>query len=395
MLLLRLSRHIGVMGLVKDTGGPVRGFLHGRCIGAGCAVGSGGTVRGGCGITGIGVGLAGTGSGFLLPTAGNKGRAGSNATQQRFQVGTHLAGGPVTLVGIESTGSQHHLGQLRICVSGSRQGLTADPARQGSFPICMGNVGGIGRQERCPVVVQQPVQHHAQGVNIHAGAVGFFPVDLGSHVGVSALLGQTAGGLFHSTGNTEVTQLEIAGFGHEDILGLDIPVDDVVTLAQFQSLTDVDTQADHILSGHGMGLDIAHHGSQQLHTDENIPAEAVVMGDYVMVLVTDDVGGTLELGHQLKLPDDLFYHTAEVPGHAGIVHTLSLGIHDLAAALGNGDNLDGCLVRAEVISGGFINLTKAALTDEPAKLPLAQNSFTGGITAVHKNPPLFMGENIL
>ena len=383
------------MRLVEDTGGPVRGFHKLRCIGIGRAVSSSGAVRGDCGITGVGVGLTGTGSGFLLPAAGNKGRAGSDTAQQRFQIGAHLTGGPVTLVGVKCAGSQHHIGQLRIRISGNRQGLTADPAGQGCFPVCMGNVGRIRGQEGCPVVVQQPVKHHAQGVNIHAGAVGFFPVNLRSHVGVSALLGQTAGGLFHSTGNTEVTQLEIAGFGHEDILGLDIPVDDVVTLAQFQSLTDVDTQADHILSGHGMGLDIAHHGRQQLHTDENIPAEAVVMGDYVMVLVTDDVGGTLELGHQLKLPDDLFHHAAEVPGHAGIVHTLGLGIHDLAAALGNGDDLDGRLVRAEVISGGFINLTKAALTDEPAKLPLAQNSFTGGITAVHKNPPLFMGENIL
>ena len=54
-------------------------------------------------------------------------------------------------------------------------------------------------------------------------------------------------------------------------------MDDVVALAQFQSLAHIDTELDNIAPRHLMAAHILEHGREELHSDQNIPAYIALM----------------------------------------------------------------------------------------------------------------------
>ena len=76
-------------------------------------------------------------------------------------------------------------------------------------------------------------------------------------------------------------------------------------LAQFQRAAQVDAHAHHLAPGHLHGaLQVDVQRGEQLHADEDVPADAVFVGDDLVVLVAHDVALGLELAHQLDLVGD-------------------------------------------------------------------------------------------
>ena len=72
-------------------------------------------------------------------------------------------------------------------------------------------------------------------------------------------------------GNAEIGHLDFAFFGNNDILGLDVPVDDVIPVGRFQSHGDLDGDGDCLLNGQSLpGLDIffQRDAVHELHDDK-------------------------------------------------------------------------------------------------------------------------------
>ena len=106
-------------------------------------------------------------------------------------------------------------------------------------------------------------------------------------------------------------------------------MDDVELLTQLQGTAQVDPHFDDVALGHLVLCQIVHQGRQQLHPDQDIPAEAVLMGDNLMILITDHIGGSLQPGHQGELPYQFLHEAAEVGGDALVIHPLRPGVLDL------------------------------------------------------------------
>ncbi len=280
----------------------------------------------------------------------------------------HLLGGFVAVLGIVGAGLEHDgleglaavgRGRQRLAVHAADAGVLVHPGRQ--------LLGRQGQEGHAPLV-QQPVQHQAQGVLVRRGAVGLALIDLRRHIFIGADLG-AAGRLLHRFGDAEIAQLEVAVVGHEDVLGLDVPVDDVVLFAGHQRLAHVDGEFHHRLLRwvHRQGLG---HRRQQLHLDVDVPAEAVLMLDILHVVAVHHVGVALQLAHQGILGHDALQMGAKGAGDALVVVAVVAHLVDVAAVLRNGDDLQRGLLRlAEDVALDLIHPAEAAPADETHRLP--------------------------
>ena len=231
---------------------------------------------------------------------------GFRRVQQLFQRKAHLGGrskapGGVRRAGFAQDGVQrgggvHRPGQLQ----------PGQPLALGHVPVLGGQRLRVRRVEGQTTLVQAAVEHQTQRVGVHAGVVGLACLEhFRGHVAGRAHLGQRAGAGQHGAGHAEIAQLVVAVRRDEDVLGLDVAVDDVVPLAQFQRAAQVDAHAHHLAPGHLHGaLQVDVQRGEQLHADEDIPADAVFVGDDLVVLVAHDVALGLELAHQLDLVGD-------------------------------------------------------------------------------------------
>ena len=307
----------------------------------------------------------------------------------RLQLLPHLKRRRVSCLWVEGAGPKHYLPKPALGIHRRRRLLASHALGKGRLPLAVGDRLRRLRQEGQAVVVQQPVEHYAQRVDVHAEAVLASPVDLRSHVAVRTLLGQTGHGALNGPGNAEVPQLEIPVVGDEDILRLDVPVDDVVFLAQLQRPAHVDAQADDIPAAEGVIVGVLKQRSEQLHPDKNIPAHAVAVGDDFMILAADHVGGPLDPAHQGEFPNNVLHHAVKIPVDALVIHALLPGGFQLRLALGHGDHLQrGAVHLSEVLPPDLVHRAEAALADLPFNAPFAQHDSAGSICSRHVSIPL-------
>ena len=232
----------------------------------------------------------------------------------------------------------------------------------------------VSRKEGGAVLVEQPVKHDAQRINVYRAAIGLAFVDLRSHIGVGALLRQAAGGLLHGPGNSEVSQLKVPVLRDKHIFRLHIPVDDVVFLAQLQRPAHVDAQADNVLPGNRMRPGILVQRRQKLHLNQNVPADSVLMLNHLMVLVADDVAVALEPAHEGEFLYQVLHKGVKIGAHALFVHAVRHHVPQLRLAGRHRDRLQRRPVGGPEILPLYLKyLAKAALSYLTGNVPGAKD----------------------
>ena len=100
-------------------------------------------------------------------------------------------------------------------------------------------------------------------------------------------------------------------------------MDDIVLLADLQRAAQVDAQMDDFSPGEGMVLtQIIGDRRQQLHPDEDIPTQTILVGEQRMILVADNVAVALEFAHQGDLPVQVTDIIPEIGGRPFPVHAV-------------------------------------------------------------------------
>ena len=287
----------------------------------------------------------------------------------------HFSGGVEALLRGVGAGFQHDRFQLRTAVGRRRQGLAGETALACFLILSGQDLGGRQGHKGHPAVIEQPIQHQAQRIEVRAASVGAVVIHLGRHVFISADLG-AAHGPFHGFGNTEITQLIIAVGGDENVLGLDVPVDDIVFFAEHQRAANVPADLQDGFLGHRAGQRLRQ-GREQLHADENVPADAVAVLDIADVLAVYGVGAAVQLAHEGILGDDVLQMGAEGGGDALIVIPLAVHFRDIRLVLGDGDDLHRRGLRGPVhqLPPELINGSKAPPSNQPHRLPPRPGGF--------------------
>ena len=71
-------------------------------------------------------------------------------------------------------------------------------------------------------------------------------------------------------------------------------MDDVVPLTKLQRFADIDAEPDDVPPRHRVLIDIRQQRMQQLHADENVPADAVGVPEDGVILIADNIAGAFE-----------------------------------------------------------------------------------------------------
>ena len=152
-------------------------------------------------------------------------------------------------------------------------------------------------------------------------------------------------------------------------------MDDIVPLAKLQRLADIDTEPDNVPPRHRVLIDIRQQRVQQLHADENVPADAVRMFEHTQIFAAYNVRRALELEHDGKLMHKFLYDSVKVCLSLRNAHTLGDHAPDLRAALRNRDHLQCRPVRLpELAALDFKYSPVAPFTKQPRYIPAIQNS---------------------
>ena len=251
---------------------------------------------------------------------------------------------------------------------GGGDGFTADPAEEGGGLLLGGRDLLCDRDKRHPALIQEIVEDHAEGVEVGVFSVRFVAVDFGGHV-VGGAGDRCVGGPFHPSGDAEVAEFIVAEIGDEDILGLDIPVDDLPVVADDQRFAEVPSEPGDLLFGEAaFSQDIAQ-GGQELHADIHAEASAVrpVLGR--IILAADDVGMPFQLHHHAVFAQEVFFAVAaHLPDALGrISFALQFFQH---AFLRVGDHFHGGpFDRIADGSGDLIDHSEAAASELSAQVP--------------------------
>ena len=176
-------------------------------------------------------------------------------------------------------------------------------------------------------------------------------------------------------------------------------MDDVVALAHFQCAAQVDAQADDLAPGKALVLlQVAGDGGEQLHADEDVPADAVLVGVDGVVLIADDVAVALELAHEGDLAVEVLDVIPEVGGRTVPVHAVR---KDLLQLVGRGWDGDGLQRAGEhgvelVAALDLEHLAVAACTDIAFDVPRAEKRLVALIVfVVHDVPHFHAGDSPL
>ena len=188
------------------------------------------------------------------------------AVEDDLQLLAHLDRTGIAVPGVVRAGFQHDFSEPPSGVAGRRQGRAGKTLLYGVVPVLGLDRRGRGGEKWEPVAVQQPVKHQPKGINVHRGVVRLPFIDLRGHIGFGPCFGHAAG-FVRCPGDAEIPQLKVPHFGDENILRLDVPVDDVELLAQFQGIAKVDAQLDDVPLGNGVADDVFVQRGQKLHLD--------------------------------------------------------------------------------------------------------------------------------
>ena len=230
------------------------------------------------------------------------------------------------------------------------------------------------RQKRRAPVVEQPVQHQTQRIDVGLHAVGLVVVDLRRHVLVGARL-RAADRALGGLGDAEIAQLIRPVRRDEDVLRLDVPVQDVPFFAESQRAAEIRADPDDLLV-RDLFSQRPGQRREQLHLDEDVPAHAVVVLDVAHVVAVDDVGAALHVGHQGILAHDVLQIAVEARGDAFLVVAVAEQILYVALVLGDRDELQrGLFLVAEDVPLDLVHGAEAAAPDHAHGLPSRPDGF--------------------
>ena len=129
--------------------------------------------------------------------------------------------------------------------------------------------------------------------------------------------------------------------------------------------------------------------SQTLHTNQDIPANALGVRDHRVILVTHHMAATLYLGHQIKLLNDLLHGTVKVLGQILLVHALIQSHLQFCLILRHRDHFEGRFVgMAKVVSLNAKYLAKASFSYFFFDDPVSKNHVTNLVVTVHRSVSL-------
>ncbi len=241
--------------------------------------------------------------------------------RQREQRLLHFFRGLIAVPGIIAAGFQDDPGHFGGGVDRRLQRFSRYAACQG-FPLRGGGVQGRLREEGQAVVVQQPVEGQAQGIDIRPGVVGACLGRLRGDIVGRSLCAHARRAAFQGAGDAEIAELikhvRAEPVVHKDVFGFDVAVDQVFALAQNQRGAQINADPGHFLLGELFVADIIVQRGKQLHPDEDIAADAVFPGFDLVILNTDDIRHALEEFHDLDFPDEFLHGFGEkAPGLVG------------------------------------------------------------------------------
>ena len=293
----------------------------------------------------------------------------------RFQLLPKLLGAGIAVLRVKRAGLQDDLAEAAFAVKWTRQRFAGNaPAKRLLAAAERDRLRRL-REERAAILVQHPVQHQSERICINAEAIFPTGVDLRRHIAVRSLFGQARGRPLDRARDTEITELIIPVVGNKNVFRLDVAVDDIVPLAQLQRLADIDTELDDVAPRHRVLVDIRQQRVQQLHADENVPADAVGVPKDGVILIADNIAGAFEARHDGALAADVLHDAVKIllclrRRHALVQHALQL-----RPALRHGNDLQRSFVNAaEVLPLDLIDRPIAPLPQLPADLPFVKHN---------------------
>ena len=91
-------------------------------------------------------------------------------------------------------------------------------------------------------------------------------------------------------GSSEISKLVIAETGDHNVLRLDVSVNDIFGFAEDQCAADIFAQFGYFLWRKHLIFQFIFQRREQFHTDKNIPANAIFMGNCGEIITAYNVG---------------------------------------------------------------------------------------------------------
>ena len=283
---------------------------------------------------------------------------------------------PEPRIGIIGAGAEHQICQIAGRIGRRRQRLTLQTAVQRiGTRLCIGRLLFCFKEWQA-VIVQQPVKHDAQRVNIHPAVIVGTAGHFRCHIIVGAFDGLAALGRRQLACNTKVAQLEKAEIIDEDVLGFDVPVDDGLLFTDLQCRAKVDTQPDDlILRQHPRALPLVER-FEQLHPNINIPADLPLALHNFIVFDADDVLDALQRLHQLDLVNKVVHDALQIGAGTVCRHSVKLKRLDLVRVFRDRDHLDRRTAGQIVVCPHYlIDRSVSTAADPPLYFPFGPNFF--------------------
>ena len=144
----------------------------------------------------------------------------------------------------------------------------------------------------------------------------------------------------------------------------------VVALAALQRLADVNAELDDVAPRHRMFVDIRQQRVQQLHPDQNVPADTIRMFKHPQIFAAYNVRRALELEHDGKLMHKFLYDSVKVCLSLWCAHAFGKDAPDFRLTLRYGDDFQRRLIRlAKLRTLHFKNSAIAAFAQRPRNFP--------------------------
>ena len=274
---------------------------------------------------------------------------------------------------VKGAGPEDQRLQLRVAVFRRLQRLAPQPAAQSLVRQIRRHHGGGQGDKGQPPLIEQIIQGQAQGIHVRLRAIGLLVADLRSHKGADAgAYPRPAPDLLIESGNAEIPEHIGTRRIDEDILGLDIPMEQLLGAAKHQSAGNIPADAEYgIRKAAGSGaLHGRHQGGEQLHLDEHVPADAVRMPVIPHLVAADDVRMVLHLGQVGVFLHDALEIVLIAPGDGGPVVPLPEQPGDILFLTGDGDEFQRGLFHApgaDLLD--LIDRSVVALADQPYRFP--------------------------
>ena len=193
--------------------------------------------------------------------------------------------------------------------------------------------------------------------------------------------------LLDLAGDAEVPELIRTEAVDKYVLRLDVPVKDVQLPADRERGTDVPPQRQHLLLAQGPLAHDVRKRREQLHADQNEPAERVGPLDEAVILDRDDVRRALERVHNADLAHKIADDALEIGAGPLVVHSFGSQRVDRGGIGRYLDDLDGGaageIARA---ADDLVNRSEGTPSDPAYDPPLGPDGFQQVVFVIHVKP---------